>query len=144
MREHMLKTNYKKNYNSFKDGKELFAVYGTLREGFGNHKHFLKNQKLIDKTVLNGFDMYAVSYGFPGIKEGNGKIVVEIYEVEDQNIKRNLDRLEGYNMESDTGLFIRRKVKTPHGKAWIYYWGANTHGVPFIESGDFYEFKMVK
>lgn len=98
------------------------AVYGTLRKGFHNHR-FLK-----DCTLLGTFQTEPqlqlfsnCSETFPYIlKNGHTSVTMEVYEFDDEETKQALDRLEGYN-ESPTGLYDRETIKTPYGRAYVYF-----------------------
>lgn len=103
------------------------AVYGSLKEGFGNHRLLTTSEK-VGEDWVDGWTMYSLG-GFPAIVEGDGSIKVEIYEVDDETFSR-LDRLEGY-----PSFYDRKKVETSEGAAWIYY-----HHTPpareIVESGE--------
>ena len=71
------------------------AVYGSLRKGFGNHG-------LLEDSIYVGEGITEARYtmlhlgGFPGVvKKGNTSITVELYDVDDETLRR-LDRLEGH------------------------------------------------
>ena len=71
-------------------------VYGTLKEGYGNH-HLLDGAvRLPGLFVTCGkFDMYDGS--FPIVAAGKGgRVVGEIYLVADRKQVSRLDRLEGH------------------------------------------------
>ena len=91
------------------------AVYGSLKKGFGNHR-LLKGSNMIDETFTKP-EFHMGSFGaFPGIVEGNKKVKVEVYEVDDQTFK-NLDHLEGYPR-----YYNRKEITLENGiKAWIYF-----------------------
>jgi gamma-glutamylcyclotransferase (GGCT)/AIG2-like uncharacterized protein YtfP len=67
-------------------------VYGSLKEGRGNHPLLDGYQKLSNGTV-DGFIMYSLG-AFPAVRRDDGTIHVEQYEVDDIGLAR-LDRLEG-------------------------------------------------
>jgi len=85
--------------------KKLVSVYGTLKEGWGNHR-------LLDKApVSRGYAMVdkLSGVGFPIVKLGdNYKLYVEVYEV-DKGELASLDSLEGYT-EGCTPTFYDRKT----------------------------------
>jgi len=81
--------------------KHKVAVYGTLRQGQGNHR--LLNQDPVKHIEVAGFKMYSLG-GFPAIQTSeNSKDVIkaELYEVDDSTL-RDLDRLEGYDRTQTT------------------------------------------
>lgn len=92
----------------------LVAVYGSLKEGFGNHR-VLGDSELVGSQWLSGWDMYSMG-SFPAIVPGEGYISVEIYQVGSDSIAGNLDMLEGY-----PSFYNRVEVETELGLAWIYY-----------------------
>lgn len=91
------------------------AVYGTLKEGHGNHcvMQYAGGTK-VGETTLVGATM--LSYGaFPVIvlDGSDNKIHVEVYKVKDLG---PLDRLEGF-----PNFYSRTQVDTEFGPAWIYH-----------------------
>ncbi len=90
-------------------------VYGTLKKGFHNH-HLLEGHEGKDAIAL-GIELYE-GPGIPFAKEGDGKIMGELYEV-DCNSLEKLDQLEGHP------FFYCRKLKAiecegKKQKAYIY------------------------
>ena len=84
--------------------KTLFC-YGSLRRGFWNHG-FLdpENSKFVGIDEIKG-KLYAGVYPFPHAYEEDGKIVGEIWEVEDQTFYRIAQ------MEIQAGYYFK-EVKT--------------------------------
>ena len=70
------------------------AVYGTLRTGFGQ-KGFINDYKLVRPK----------SAWFPAIVKGDGKVIVEVMRVSDNELKE-LDKYENV----DNGLYKRVSV----------------------------------
>lgn len=73
-----------------------FFVYGTLKKNYGNNRvlrdsDFLGNAKTIasDYLLTNCGFPYAIPF------EGDKHILGEVYNVTDDNVKQNLDWLEG-------------------------------------------------
>ena len=93
----------------------LVAVYGSLKQGRGNHRLLRESQlKGVTRTSPE-WTMYSM-YAFPGIvPEGNTAIKVEVYEVNVDTFAR-LDMLEGY-----PSFYDRKEIATEYGDAWIYY-----------------------
>jgi gamma-glutamylcyclotransferase (GGCT)/AIG2-like uncharacterized protein YtfP len=83
-------------------------VYGTLKQGFGNHD-FLENAKFLGAYDTSNANYRMVSLGnFPGVIELDGQdehcyILGELYEVDDATLAK-IDMLEG------NGHFYTRKV----------------------------------
>jgi len=105
----------------------LVAVYGSLKEGYGNHRLLLSSDKMGEDWV-EGWQMYSLG-GFPAIVKGNSKVKVEIYSVDEETFSR-LDRLEGY-----PSFYDREQVKTVQGDAWIYFHHYKPNA-PVVEDGD--------
>lgn len=117
--------------------KTKVAVYGSLREGMGNHR-LLIGSDLLGHFNVEGFEMY--SYGaFPFIKHGDGTIIVEVYEVDEETFKR-LDRLEGYPSFYDRELI---EVGGQH-QAWIYFIEQDASDNLRVENGDWKDWKKNK
>ena len=110
---------------------ELVAVYGSLREGFGNHS-LLGDSQLKSEEVLEGEYTMLHLGGFPGVVlEGTTPITVEVYEIDEDTFSR-LDMLEGY-----PSFYNRKQVETRAGMAWIYYLHCNDEWTnTFVPSGD--------
>lgn len=121
--------------------KKLVAVYGTLRQGMGNHR-LLETSKLLGTAELKGWKMYPAGLGggFPVIYASEApedEIVVEVYECTTEVLKGPLDSLEGHPT-----WYRRQLVDTPFGEAWIYVMQDKGYQrYPQIESGDFVQFK---
>lgn len=101
------------------DSEEIVFVYGSLKQGFGNHPLLMREKFLGDGlTREQSFNM--MSYGrFPAVLDGgNQAIWGEIYQVGNWAFSR-LDELEG-----NGSLYQRRKVPILMGdeviQAWIY------------------------
>ena len=113
---------------------DLVAVYGTLREGFGNHARLQGAEKLSTERV-EGFGMKAM--GFPAIYDKDGKeITIEVYRTISDEQRNSLDGLEGYYEGGD--FYDRKLIDTTQGKAWIYFMSEEgIKNLPEIEDGDF-------
>jgi gamma-glutamylcyclotransferase (GGCT)/AIG2-like uncharacterized protein YtfP len=97
-------------------------VYGSLLSGMGNHSLLSNSKKLGDSKSPTGFKMVDLGY-FPGVvksEDGVGDVVGEVYEVDDDTMRR-LDRLEGYNSSNpENGFYNRIEIDTIFGSAFIY------------------------
>jgi gamma-glutamylcyclotransferase (GGCT)/AIG2-like uncharacterized protein YtfP len=113
----------------------LYAVYGTLRKGFGNHR-LLDNEyceRLGTIKTEPAFKMVSLG-GFPGVipDEGTQSITVEIYRVNSQRVEQQLDWLEGY-----PSFYQKATINTPWGVANMYILREEEYGAnPVVESGD--------
>lgn len=118
---------------------KIVAVYGTLRKGYGNHAILAEGKcEFLGQDTISGYDMYT-NGGFPMIVEGTRDIVIEKYRVTDETTMRRLDRLEGYNPESDKGMYLRRTIKdSEENDIDIYIWNLGISGYLHpIYNGDF-------
>ena len=93
-----------KNNIKVNEGNVLVSVYGTLKQGWGNHR-LLERAPVITGNIgiskLHGV-------GFPIIKLGDKyRLNVEVYEVNKEDLL-SLDGLEGYT-EGRTPTFYDRK-----------------------------------
>lgn len=97
-------------------------VYGTLKEGHGNHDYFFAGNPEIEKLgrcyITGDFAMYS-NGAFPILTQGDDPdarecIVGEVYEVDEVTLD-GLDALEGH-----PDWYRRVKVETPFKKAWVY------------------------
>ena len=111
-------------------------VYGTLRQGFGNHKYYLAG-KQYKEDILTGFKMYSLG-AFPFVAPtGNSedKVTVEIYDIDEETMRRT-DVLEGY-----PSFYNRKLVHTASGQeGWVYF--QKTKGTEPIASGDWKQYRM--
>lgn len=117
--------------------KNLVAVYGTLRRGEGNYHYFLNESNKLGTCALEGWDMYSMG-AFPFVVPGDGKITIEVFEVDDTTFRR-LDGLEGY-----PDFYDRTQVETSYGTAWMYFIHDNDPRNPKIESGDWIQYEEEK
>jgi gamma-glutamylcyclotransferase (GGCT)/AIG2-like uncharacterized protein YtfP len=119
--------------------KHKVAVYGSLLSGFGNHTYFLEGDatKLSEtKTASDEYVMVSLG-GFPGVidctSEAKGKILVEIYEVDSETLRR-LDGLEGH-----PNFYERKLLDFEDGTtAWMYiYQGSRGGAIEKDSNGDY-------
>lgn len=92
-------------------------VYGTLRNGWGNHRLLVGQTFVGPAKTVAGFAMFEA--GIPIVRRdaSGGAIVGEVYEV-DAAALRDLDRLEGHPR-----MYCREEVDLADGtRAWIYLW----------------------
>jgi len=93
----------------------LVAVYGSLKQGYGNHRLLETSEFKGGTQTKPEYTMYSMG-GFPCItEEGGTSIEIEVYEVEDSVFSR-LDQLEGYPT-----FYNRKEIETEWGDAWVYY-----------------------
>ncbi|WP_170871619.1 gamma-glutamylcyclotransferase family protein [Desulfosporosinus metallidurans] len=69
-------------------------------------------------------DLYCLG-GFPAVMPGDGDVAGEVYKVHVEAMP-NIDRLEGYNLRTDSGMYLRRWVDVEVGaetvEALVYIW----------------------
>ena len=109
-------------------------VYGSLREGLGNHALLENSVKLGEFRLELPYAMYSLG-GYPAlvVDEAVNLITGEVYEIDQPTFER-LDWLEGYPRYYDRTL-----IDTPLGQAWMYFINENTYQIR-VESGDWKEF----
>ena len=116
----------------------LVAVYGTLREGFGNHRRLLSHVTKVGKGRTK--DKYImVQSGIPYVSKSEQKdnIVVEVYEVDNDVTLPRLDSLEGHPR------WYRREpipVVLDNGEevtAELYFNEVETSRYNYVEDGDY-------
>ncbi len=119
----------------------IVAVYGSLRQGFGNHR-VLKDSEYLGTFKTNDlFTMYSLG-AFPYIKpdEKNGiPITVELYKVISDNIAYGLDCLEGYPSFYDKKNITIQNFETDL-EIKTYFIERESESV-IVESGDWSLFK---
>jgi gamma-glutamylaminecyclotransferase len=113
----------------------LYAVYGTLRKGYGNHRLLDNPYCELLGTIKTEPKFKMVSLGgFPGVipNEGTQEVVVEIYRVNSENVEQRLDWLEGY-----PSFYNKTEIPTPWGTANMYILDEHRYGSNnIVESGD--------
>lgn len=135
------------------DKSVLYAVYGTLRAGWGNNRILCKE----DGSTRHGveylgimktdplYTMYGKNAGFPVVAiNGKTAITVEIYRVTDENIIKRVNGLEGYTGRRDDpqNWYNTTEVKTKWGIANMFCMeGRSGSRDNIIESGDWNEGK---
>lgn len=102
-------------------------VYGTLRPGasaFGQVAPFIRSLRT---AVLSEAELYDLG-PYPMAIPGAGQVVGELLDLEPRVYVyaiNSLDRYEGYNPQTDSGLFLRRETEVTLAtgekvKAWVY------------------------
>jgi len=127
------------------DGSVLYAVYGTLRRGHGNHNYYLSGDKaeyLGTMQTDGSYTMFSMG-GFPGVaRGGTTPITVEIYRVTDESVMRRVNGLEGYSgvRGSDANWYDTTDIQTEWGLANMFtqdsLLGNPRYAARRIESGD--------
>lgn len=121
----------------------LVAVYGSLRKGLGNHR-VLGDSPFKYEGVIKNASLYDYcNGGFPAVSlEGESDVVVEVYEVLNENTADALDCLEGYPS------FYNREVVNVYshsggllGRAWVYHIEEDLSPLPLVAHGDWKSYK---
>lgn len=124
---------------------KLIAVYGTLRKGQSNH-HVLGDSLFIKTIRLKGFLMYGAN-SFPAIIRGTekDKITVEIYRINNSQILKELDLLEGFdrsNPKNQNSLYTIQEIRIEEVEESIEIYTFDHHPEmvhqigPLLKSGD--------
>lgn len=104
---------------------DLFFVYGTLKKGYGNNR-LLRTSEFLGEAVscLPIFNMCCV--GFPYLFVGGDSYVKgEIWRVTSDEVRQNLDWLEGYPTHYTRAVheFVSPDYEGPFQQAvqaWVY------------------------
>ena len=125
--------------------KSLYAVYGSLRASMGNHRIISGATYL---GTVNSEPKYTMhSYGsFPAlIDNGDTSVILEVYEVEDEGMKRSLDNLEGYSGKDNPHNFYNRvEIDTEFGSTFLYLINEKHPNGEVVTSGDWVEYLTKK
>lgn len=99
--------------------KHLVAVYGTLKRGCTNSR-LLEGATFLGEDSLTGLTLYNLG-PYPGaLAKPSEGVLVEVYAVNDQ-ILQDLDVLEDFFPTApNRSLYLRKKMGTRHGCAWVY------------------------
>jgi gamma-glutamylcyclotransferase (GGCT)/AIG2-like uncharacterized protein YtfP len=115
-------------------------VYGGLMRGFDLH-HYLSGATFIGEGWIAG---RLVALGrYPGLLDGDGKVIGEIYRLEDVAASLEaLDDLEEFDPADPRQSVYLRVVRDVHGEdgatmsAWVYVYNRDASTAPFIRNGD--------
>jgi len=112
----------------------LVAVYGTLKQGFGNHA-LLAQAEYIGRDALAQISLYDIG-PYPGARlETSLGIEVEVYAVSQTELAQ-LDLLEEYDAADPArGLYTRELLETRFGLAWVYLYQGELFNQPCLRSG---------
>lgn len=110
--------------------RKLIAVYGSLRVGEYNFNRLSKFGKLehVATTSIQGYDLYSLG-PYPAVKEGNGTIVVDILEADDNSFRA----IDG--MEKGAG-YVSKVIDYNGEDATLYLYTGYVDQNRLVESGD--------
>ena len=115
-------------------------VYGTLKRGKRAHS-LLSRARFVGEGTVEGYEMYIVR-DYPGIVRGKGKVRGEVYEVDEETLRR-LDEYEGVPLYYER---VEETVELDNGekvKAYLYLYKGKVKGfrkAKLNERGE-YEFR---
>lgn len=121
---------------------DAFAVYGLLRAGESGFARFGLEQAFapLGPCLLTG-KLYDLGT-YPGLVEGEGQVVGEIFEVRDPSVMPRVDAFEDYWPDDPArSRYERRKVRLiePDRDAWVYVWVLGVEDARLIQSGDWFK-----
>lgn len=121
---------------------DAFAVYGLLRAGESGFARFGLADAFapLGPCRLPG-QLYDLG-DYPGLIEGKGSVIGELFEVRDPSVMPRVDAFEDYWPEDmDRSRYVRRKVRLiePDREAWVYIWLKGLDDARLIESGDWFQ-----
>lgn len=104
---------------------DAIAVYGLLRKGAAAFARFGLDRAF---TPLGPCRLRGRLYDlgdYPGLVEGGGEVVGELYEVRDVSVMPALDAFEDYHPgDRARSRYARVRVRliAPERQAWTYLW----------------------
>jgi gamma-glutamylcyclotransferase (GGCT)/AIG2-like uncharacterized protein YtfP len=111
---------------------ERIVVYGLLRRGH-SMAPLLRGSNFEGRVVLRGFEMIDLG-SYPGVVQGEGSVVGEVYALGGRRLLDVLDRAEG--VFEKPPLYQRIEVEALGAPAWLYVYARDVTGLPRIGSGD--------
>jgi len=112
--------------------KKLVLTYGSLRVGEYNHDSFKRQYKegykYVKSLELDGYDLYSLG-SYPGIKEGSGKLKVDLFECS----KECYMSIRG--MELGAG-YSEKVIELEEGGAVLYLYDHSVKQDRIVEDGD--------
>lgn len=115
--------------------RHLVAVYGTLKQGCNNH-HLLRGARLLGTDTLTGLTLYSLGAYPAALAKPSDGVRVEIYAVNEPQLAM-LDELEDYDRRArKASLYLRKRIQTRFGLAWIYLYNRPVQSRQRIASGD--------
>ena len=116
----------------------LFAVYGTLKQGFGNNSLLADAEFMGEFKTEPKYSMYSLG-GFPAVTlEGNTALTVQVFKTTDQNVVNRVNSLEGFTGTKDdpNNWYDTKTIDTPYGQAEMFYFKETPNRGSLVESGN--------
>ncbi len=119
------------------EGPRVF-VYGTLMEGYSNHRHFLKGKASLRGPATMEGVLYHLPAGYPAMVEGEGCVKGQVVELFALRSLEEIDVLDRFGEGRDDNLYerVRRTVFVDNGaplNCWVYLYRdakiAGTNGI---------------
>ena len=121
---------------------DAVAVYGLLRSGESGFERFglAGAFQPLGPCVIPGrlYDLGA----YPGLVDGPGEVIGELFEVRDLSVMPALDAFEDYWPDDPArSRYERVKVRllSPERDAWVYRWRLGLADARLIDSGDWFD-----
>lgn len=119
------------------------AVYGTLREGYGNHGYVRNATKIGIGTTKEKYTMFASGIPFVDKATPTSTIVVEVYDVSDEDMP-SVDRLEGhpYVYKRESIDVIMENGEEVQAELYFYpVTASRERGLTLVKSGDYTDYR---
>jgi gamma-glutamylcyclotransferase (GGCT)/AIG2-like uncharacterized protein YtfP len=121
-----------------KSKETLFAVYGTLKQGFGNNRLLAEAEFLGEFRTEPKYSMYSLG-GFPAVTlQGNTALTVQVYKTSDPDVVDRVNSLEGFTGVKDdpNNWYDTKTIETPYGEAEMFYFKRQPTTAALVESGN--------
>jgi len=120
----------------------IIFVYGTLLSGL-ERSYVLDDSELLGDAVAGGVCLYDLGC-YPGIKNGDGAVFGELYDVDDITLE-TLDAIEGFDSNNlDNSLYLRSEIRILVPSITIsvysYFYNLAVDESMLIDDGDYRKF----
>ena len=103
-------------------------VYGTLKPGESNYGFYCGGKTVAEIPAYTWGQLYHLPVGYPGMTEGNSKVIGWLFSFKNKQILASLDSLEGYqetrlselNEYNRQGIPVYSLEGDSLGIAWVY------------------------
>jgi gamma-glutamylcyclotransferase (GGCT)/AIG2-like uncharacterized protein YtfP len=111
----------------------ILFTYGTLMRGYDLHRLLTPGAKLLGAGRVRGTLLDLGDY--PGLVDGAGRVVGEVYRLDEPELLAVLDRAEGYNFERRRAIVTLATGR--RARAWIYRYRGRRDRAVSIPDGDY-------